>query len=87
VLESLAHRKNDIKVRKFDINRPGVQGIDFHSPLGAQHAQEGVPNFEIYDPDGKLIAQGFAQGTDKIVEFCHQAGITDDDLRKAGVIQ
>lgn len=87
MLESLANRKSEIKVRKANINRPEVQGIDFQSPLAQQYVKGGVPYFQIYDPNGQVIAEGFEQGTEQIMKWCQEAGITDDELRKAGVIR
>ena len=46
------------KVLKFDINRKGVQGIDWGSPLARQYGLESVPSFKIFDPQGQLRAEG-----------------------------
>lgn len=86
MLESLAARKSDIRVRKVDINRPGVKGIDFQSPVARQYIKQGVPQFEVYDGSGKLIAEE-GDAYQKILEYCRQAGMTEDELRKAGIIR
>lgn len=83
MLEALAAGKKDVKVRKFNINRPGVQGIDYESPLAKEHVRNGIPAFEVYDPEGKPVANAFNQ----LVEWCNQAGMSDDYLRQAGCIR
>lgn len=59
-LEKLAAARPDLVVRKLDINRPGVQGIDWGSPLAQQYGLNSIPHFKIYDAQGKLIAEGEA---------------------------
>jgi thioredoxin 1 len=59
-LEALAGRRDDIYVVKVDINRPGVQGIDWQSPAARQFGLQAIPNFQVYGPDGKLQAEGDA---------------------------
>jgi hypothetical protein len=41
-----------------DINRPGVKGIDWDSPVSLQFNLPSTPQFKIYGPDGKLQAEG-----------------------------
>lgn len=66
MLEELARRRPDIAVRKIDINRPGVQGIDWSSPAAEAHVspgpdgERGIPYFKVYGPDGRLVAEGSA---------------------------
>jgi hypothetical protein len=49
----------DVAARAVDINRPGVQGIDMESPVAQQYKlQGGVPEVQLYGPDGKLLAEG-----------------------------
>ncbi len=43
---------------KVDINRPGVKGIDWQSPVARQFSLESIPHFKVYGPDGKLQAEG-----------------------------
>jgi thioredoxin 1 len=60
LLEQLAHTRDDVVVVKVDINRPGVQGIDWTSPVAQQYGLQSIPNFKIFGPDGKLQAEGDA---------------------------
>lgn len=57
-VEALARERDDIALVKVDINRPGVQGIDWHSPVAQQYNLRGIPYFQIYGPDGGLLAEG-----------------------------
>ena len=59
-LENLHMTRADIVVVKVDINRPGVKGIDWKSPVARQYKLESIPHFKVYDPDGKLQAEGDA---------------------------
>ena len=57
-LEELHMARADIVVVKVDINRPGVKGIDWKSPVARQYNLRTIPHFTVYDPDGKLQAEG-----------------------------
>ena len=57
-LEKLHMARADIVVVKIDINRPEVQGIDWKSPVARQYNLRSIPHFKVYDPDGKLQAEG-----------------------------
>lgn len=57
-LNDLAKSRSDIAVRTLDINRSGVQGIDWDSPLAKQYDIHSIPQFKIFDPSGELIAEG-----------------------------
>jgi thiol-disulfide isomerase/thioredoxin len=57
-LEQLHKTRDDIAVVRVDINRPGVKGIDWQSPVARQYDLESIPHFKIYGPDGKLVAEG-----------------------------
>lgn len=57
-LDKLHKDREDVAVVKVDINRPDVKGIDWSSPVAAQHKIKSVPNFKVYGPDGKLMAEG-----------------------------
>ncbi|MBY0358423.1 MAG: thioredoxin family protein [Candidatus Obscuribacterales bacterium] len=57
-LEELCKMRSDIVVRSFDVNRPGVEGIDWESPLVAQYHLHQLPTFRIYDASGHLMAEG-----------------------------
>lgn len=53
-LENLVNRRNDIVIRKININRPTVQGIDWNSPVANQYNISYVPYFRIYNEQGNL---------------------------------
>jgi thiol-disulfide isomerase/thioredoxin len=59
-LEKLHTTRDDIAVVKVDINRPGVKGIDWKSPVARQYALNSIPHFKVFGPDGKLKAEGDA---------------------------
>jgi thioredoxin 1 len=59
-LEKLHATRDDIAVVKVDINRPGVKGIDWKSPVARQYALNSIPHFKVFGPDGKLKAEGDA---------------------------
>ena len=59
-LVNLHKSRDDIAVVKVDINRPGVKGIDWESPVAQQYQLHSIPHFKIYGPDGKLQAEGDA---------------------------
>ena len=53
-------RRDDLAVVSVDINRPGVKGIDWKSPVARQYELQSIPHFRVYGPTGKLLAQGDA---------------------------
>lgn len=57
-LEDLAQSRPDIAIVKVDINRPGVEGIDWESPTARQFNLHSIPHFKIFGPDRKLLAEG-----------------------------
>jgi thiol-disulfide isomerase/thioredoxin len=59
-LAELHKNRADIAVVKVDINRPGVKGIDWKSPVAQQYKLHSIPQIEIFGPDGKLQAEGDA---------------------------
>lgn len=59
-LEALATQRQDIRVLKVDINRPGIRGIDWQSPVAQQFGLRSIPHFNIFGPDKQLIAEGDA---------------------------
>ena len=59
-LAELHKSRDDIAVVKVDINRPGVKGIDWSSPVARQYKLHSIPHFKIFGPDGKLQAEGDA---------------------------
>lgn len=56
-LALLQAQRADIAVIKVDINRPGVRGIDWDSPVVRQYQLRSIPHFKVYGPDGRLIAE------------------------------
>ncbi len=57
-LDKLDQSRSDLSVVRVDINRPGVRGIDWASPVARQYRLESVPHFKIFGPDGNLMAEG-----------------------------
>ncbi len=74
LLEDLAKKRSDLVVRKLDVNRPGVMGIDWRSPLVQQFGLRGLPHFKIYGKDGKLMAEG-ESAFNTVLDWCKQAGV------------
>jgi thiol-disulfide isomerase/thioredoxin len=56
-LAALHEKRDDIVVVKVDINRPGIKGIDWKSPVAQQYGLRSIPHFKVYGPDGKLLAE------------------------------
>ncbi len=57
-LHKLHADRADVVVVEVDLNRPGVHGIDWHSPVAEQFSLESIPHFKVYGPNGKLRAEG-----------------------------
>ena len=55
-LEKLHASRNDIALVVVDINRPGVRGIDWSSPVARQYKLHSIPHLAIFGPDGRLVA-------------------------------
>jgi thiol-disulfide isomerase/thioredoxin len=58
LLQKLGRKRPDLAILQVDINRKGVKGIDWGSPLARQYQLQSVPHFRIYDGEGNLINQG-----------------------------
>lgn len=58
LLVKLHQSRSDLAVVEVDINRPGVSGIDWASPVAGQYKLESIPSLLIYGPDGTVIASG-----------------------------
>lgn len=58
MLDKVHSTRADVAVVAVDINRPGVKGIDWQSPVAVQYRMNSIPHFKIYGPDGKLVAEG-----------------------------
>ncbi len=74
MLDQLAQKRNDLVVKKVDINRPDVKGIDWRSPLVKQYQIHSVPYFILYGPQGELMAEGEA-AVNKVMGWLRDAGI------------
>lgn len=57
-LRKLHAARADLAVVKVDINRPGVERIDWKSPVAQQFKLRRIPRFQVYGPDGQLVADG-----------------------------
>ncbi len=60
-LHNLHTKRADVVVIKVDVNRPKTKRIDWDSPVARQFAIYSIPQFKVFGPDGKLVAE------DKIV--------------------
>jgi thiol-disulfide isomerase/thioredoxin len=58
LLKKLDQQRQDLVVLAVDINRKGVKGIDWVSPLALQYKLNSIPHFQIYDADGDLTKEG-----------------------------
>lgn len=75
LLEKLAEKRDDIVVIKVDINRPGVRGIDWESPVARQYRLQSIPHFKIYGLDGKLQMEG-DRAYEQVLRWIKEAGIS-----------
>ena len=57
-MDRLHNERPGVTVVKVDINRPGVRGIDWKSPVAAQFGLSSIPHFKVMGPEGNLIAEG-----------------------------
>ncbi|MBI4863093.1 MAG: thioredoxin family protein [Candidatus Riflebacteria bacterium] len=57
-LEKLVNGNPKLLLRKVDLNRPGVKGIDWRSPVARQYGISGVPYFIMFDEQGKVTHKG-----------------------------
>ncbi|MBI4867159.1 MAG: thioredoxin family protein [Candidatus Wallbacteria bacterium] len=57
-LSKFAASRGDVAAYIIDVNRPGVSGIDFQSPVCLQYRPKSLPHVVIYGPDGTLLSQG-----------------------------
>jgi len=58
LLKKLDKQRTDLVVLAVDINRKGVKGIDWQSPLARQYGLASIPHFRIYDAAGNLSKEG-----------------------------
>lgn len=78
LLEQLAQKRPDLAIRKVNINRPEVKGIDWRSPLVQQYNLHSVPHFAIYDRKGKLETEG-QTAFNQVMGWLREAGIHKDN--------
>jgi thiol-disulfide isomerase/thioredoxin len=57
-LEKLHFDREDVVVVKVNINRPGVQGIDFQSPVARKYRLPFVPYFVVLPADRSRVIEG-----------------------------
>ncbi len=73
MVEALATQRDDIVLVKVDINRPGVGGIDWQSPVAKQYNLRGIPYFRVYGPDGSPLAEG-QEARDMVTGWVQEMG-------------
>jgi thiol-disulfide isomerase/thioredoxin len=75
LMEELAQKRRDLEIIKLNINRPEVLGrIDWQSPLAKQLGLRSIPHFLIFDPQGRLTAQGF-EARRQVLDWLREAGL------------
>ena len=57
-LVQLSQARTDIAVRTVNINRPGVQGVDWQSPIVQEMQIQKLPFFLVFDPAQSVRAKG-----------------------------
>jgi thiol-disulfide isomerase/thioredoxin len=74
LMAKLAKKRPDLAIKKVNINRPGVNGIDWGSPLAQQYQIRQVPFFMIFNPQGQPVAQG-REATEMVERWLKEAGL------------
>jgi len=74
LMAKLAKKRPDLAIIKVNINRPGVNGIDWGSPLAQQYQIRQVPFFMIFNPQGQPVAQGRG-ATETVGGWLQDAGL------------
>lgn len=74
LMAKLAKKRPDLAIKKVNINRPGVNGIDWRSPLAQQYQIRQVPFFMIFNPQGQPVAQGRG-ATETVGGWLRDAGL------------
>jgi thiol-disulfide isomerase/thioredoxin len=75
LLEKLAQQRQDLAIKKVNIQRPEIKGkIDWKSPLARQLNLHAIPYFLIYDRKGKLIAEG-KEARPQVLQWLDEAGL------------
>jgi thiol-disulfide isomerase/thioredoxin len=72
LVKKLHEVRADIAVVEVDINRPGVEGIDWKSPVAREFQLDSIPHFKIYGPDGQLMSEGDPARA-KVIEWLQAA--------------
>lgn len=75
MLHTLDSQRDDIVVMKIDINRPGVTGIDWGSPVIRQYGINSIPHFIIFEANGGKLVGGAAY--QKVIQLLQDAEITE----------
>lgn len=57
-IKKLDEQRQDVVVIKININREGVTGIDWKSPVVKQFNLNSIPYFIVISPWGKLMCEG-----------------------------
>ena len=70
-LKKLNENGGDVVVKFINLNRDGVQGIDWKSPVVKQYQVSSVPHFKIYDGSGNLVAEG-EEAYGKVMEYIQE---------------
>ena len=73
-LEKLEQKRDDIVVVKIDVNREGVRGIDWRSPVVAQYGIRSIPYFIVYNEAGRRTHAG-RSASRKVYELLYREGI------------
>ena len=74
IMAKLAEKRPDLAIKKVNINRPEVNGIDWRSPLAQQYQIRQVPYFMIFNPQGQLVAQG-REAVETVGGWLKEAGL------------
>jgi thiol-disulfide isomerase/thioredoxin len=73
LLAELPQKRPDLAVKKVNINRPEVKGIDWKSPLAQQYRIRSVPYFVIFSSHGKTT-EGKA-ASQQVLDWLTEAGL------------
>ena len=76
IMAKLAAKRPDLAIKKVNINRPQVNGIDWQSPLAQQYQIRQVPYFMIFSPQGQLVAQG-RDAVETVQRWLNEAGVME----------
>jgi thiol-disulfide isomerase/thioredoxin len=74
IMANLAAKRPDLAIKKVNINRPQVNGIDWQSPLAQQYQIRQVPYFMIFSPQGQLVAQG-RDASETVQRWLNESGL------------